>query len=97
MKATFAHAAPIPAFGAAPAGRVPRTAPSRCQWVDALVTVAVVAWFAVALASMVGELARRRVGCGNAGRDRCRLAERGRLRPHAGFFRSGFRIDQSRA
>ena len=56
MKATFAHSAPIPALGAASADRVPRTRPSRCQGVDSLVTMAVIAWFAVALAGMAGGL-----------------------------------------
>ena len=54
MKATFAHSAPIPASGAAPADRVPRARPLRFQGVDSLVTVAVIAWFALALAWMVG-------------------------------------------
>ena len=56
MATTFAHASPIPAFGQASADRVQRTRPSRYQWMDALVTFAVIGWFAMALAGMVGGL-----------------------------------------
>lgn len=56
MKATFAHSASIPALGAAPADRVPRTEPLRFQGVESLVTFAVIAWFAVALAELAGGL-----------------------------------------
>lgn len=55
MGTTFASASPIPAFGAAPADPL-RFGPSRYQWVDALVAIAVMAWFAAALVGMVGEL-----------------------------------------
>jgi len=56
MKAALSHSAPRPAFGAPLADRAPRTPPSRFQRVDSLVTFAVIAWFAVALAGMVGGL-----------------------------------------
>ena len=56
MKATFSHSAPIPAFGAAPTDRVPRARPLRFQGVESLVTFAVIAWFAVALAELAGGL-----------------------------------------
>ena len=59
MTTAFAHTTPIPAFGTAREERMPlvqaRIGPSRNQWVDALVTMAVMAWFAVALAAMNGE------------------------------------------
>lgn len=47
MTTTFANASQVPACPAAPARR---------QWVEALVTVATLAWFGAALASMSGEL-----------------------------------------
>jgi hypothetical protein len=56
MATTFAHASPSPAFGAAPPDHFQRTRPSRHQWVDALVTLAVMACFTAAIAGMVGEL-----------------------------------------
>jgi hypothetical protein len=56
MKAKFAHSAPIPAFGAAPVDRAPRARPLRFQAVESLVTVAVIAWFAVALAELASGL-----------------------------------------
>jgi hypothetical protein len=52
MTTTLSHASPIPAFGKAPADRVQRTPH---QWVDALVTIAVLAWFTAALAWMIGD------------------------------------------
>jgi len=54
MKTALAHASPNPAFGTAPAGRH-RHGPSRGHWVDALVTIAIMAWLAAALAGMIGE------------------------------------------
>ncbi len=54
MKTAFAHASPSPAWGTAPAGRH-RHGPSRGHWVDALVTIAIMAWLVAALAGMVGE------------------------------------------
>lgn len=58
MATTFSHASPTPAFGPAPGNRVqraPRSGSTPHGWVDALVTLAVMAWFSAAFASMVGE------------------------------------------
>ena len=54
MKAILSHSPPVPAGGAAQATGVARNKLSRCQGVDSLVTFVVIAWFAVALAAMVG-------------------------------------------
>lgn len=49
MKAPLAIGSPVPALGSAPAGRMRGR-------LDALVTLAVMAWFAAALGGMIGEM-----------------------------------------